>query len=428
MIVKFYLKRSEATEATAIFARICYHNLKLKYYPSLAIEPKYWNKKKMQVRTTFDEHAKINDKLTKVDTYAKETLTDYLNKYNGQVPRPEELKKLLDRRLNAPKVQKIDNTFLAYFDQFVKDSETGVRLNLSTKKPMTPTTVITYKGTLKILRDYAATKKVVDFNTIDLDFYMDFTEYLRGKCKLSANTIGKHIKIVKTVLNEATEAGINTNTAYKSKRFIVTKEDADNIYLNEQELTALWNLDLSKEPKLERVRDIFLLGCYTGLRFSDFSRLTHNHIKEGFIEITQQKTGDPIVIPLHERVKNILARYDGRIPPAISNQKTNEYLKDIAERVEMLHETTPITTSIKGQRVVKNTPKWKLVCTHTARRSFATNEYKAGISTLTIMAITGHKTETSFLKYIKVTRREQAEILQLEWQKRANSKLIPLTA
>jgi integrase len=106
----------------------------------------------------------------------------------------------------------------------------------------------------------------------------------------------------------------------------------------------------------------------------------------------------------------------------------NEYLKEIAKMLECLHELTPISFTKKGQKMTVNHPKWEMVTTHTARRSFATNEYKAGTPTISIMAITGHKTEKSFLKYIKATPKEHAQILQLAWEQRKNTKIIQLTA
>src|SRR5439155_12267898 len=158
----------------------------------------------------------------------------------------------------------------------------------------------TYITTYKHLTDFQATvKKKLDFSTIDLDFYNSYTEYLTKKVKLSTNTIGKHIQVVKLILNEATERGINTNLSYKSKRFLTVREKSESIYLTESEIKELESLNLSAKDKLERVRDLFLIGCYSGLRYSDYSILKPQHIKDGFIETTQIKTGEPVVIPIH---------------------------------------------------------------------------------------------------------------------------------
>ena len=157
-----------------------------------------------------------------------------------------------------------------------------------------------------------------------------------------------------------------------------------------------------------------MIGCYTGLRFSDYSILKPQNINDGFIKIKQVKTGSPIVIPVHSVVKKILEKHNGKLPKSISNEKTNEYLKEIVSK--------EITKG--GSQITQMREKWKLVQSHTARRSFATNEYNAGTPPLVIMAITGHKTEKSFLKYIRVTPDEHAIKLKSLWHRRSKLKAV----
>lgn len=107
--------------------------------------------------------------------------------------------------------------------------------------------------------------------------------------KLRYSTIGDHIKRLKTILNEATEIGINKNLAFKSKYFSKLNEETDTIYLNEKELQEIECLDLANNVRLEKVRDLFLVSCYTGLRYSDYSLLRAEQIKGGYIETTQLK-------------------------------------------------------------------------------------------------------------------------------------------
>jgi integrase len=191
-------------------------------------------------------------------------------------------------------------------------------------------------------------------------------------------------------------------------------EEAETIYLNESELTSLYNVDFSKDPAKERVRDLFLVGCWTGCRFSDIAQITPESISEGFIHLKQYKTGEKVIIPLHPVVTAILNKYDGRLPETISNQKFNKALKEVAKEAE-INEMTHKAITKGGVKVSTAHKKSDLVTSHTARRSFATNLYKSGFPSLSIMAITGHKTEDSFLKYIKVTPNEHAKKLQLHW-------------
>ncbi len=205
-------------------------------------------------------------------------------------------------------------------------------------------------------------------------------------------------------------------------------ESTDSIYLNEKELSDIQLLDLSEHPRLERVRDLFLIGCWTGLRFSDFSNITADNIKGDFIEIETKKTAEPVVIPLHPVVKVIMRKYADQfpnsLPPSISNVKMNQYLKELGERLDILH--VKVQTSItKGGKLVTTTKqKYQLLTTHTARRSFATNLFLDGLPPTTIMKITGHRTEKAFQRYIKITPTENAKILQLHWQNKNNLKVV----
>lgn len=229
------------------------------------------------------------------------------------------------------------------------------------------------------------------------------------------NNVGKYIQMLKTFLNEASAKGINTKQDYRSRGFKVVSENADAVYLSEGELQRLQNLDLSKTERLERVRDLFLVGCYTGLRFSDLTNLRPEYIKDGLIRIEQQKTSDKVVIPCHDIVTVMLAKYNGTLPRSISNQKMNDYLKEVCQLAGLTSIESKAQTK-GGKRVTKSLEKWQLVSTHTARRSFATNMYLLGIPAMTIMQITGHRTEKAFMKYIKLDREQHAKVMALHWQ------------
>jgi integrase len=206
--------------------------------------------------------------------------------------------------------------------------------------------------------------------------------------EFSVNYFGSIIKCLKVFLNEATERGVNSNLAYKSRKFITTEEEVDNIYLSEKDLSEiakLKDLDLS----LERTRDLFLIGAYTGLRFSDLVQVKKEKIKGNILKLRQTKTGGEVVIPLKKEVLTILKKYD--VLPVQANVKMNLNLKDIAKAAKI--------------------KEWQRVSTHTARRSFATNAYLAGVPVIGIMKITGHQTQKNFLRYIKITNQENATTL-----------------
>jgi len=187
--------------------------------------------------------------------------------------------------------------------------------------------------------------------------------------------------------------------------------------LNESELKKIYEHDFSNDPVNEQIRDLFLVGAWTGCRFSDITQITPENISDGFIHIKQYKTGKKVLIPLHPVVTAILNKYNGKLPKATTNQQFNRALKDIAEAVGITEMTHKAITK-GGVKVSTAYSKNKLVTTHTARRSFATNLYKSGFPSISIMAITGHVTEKSFLKYIKVTPEEHARKLQQHWDNR----------
>ena len=139
------------------------------------------------------------------------------------------------------------------------------------------------------------------------------------------------------------------------------------------------------------------------------------------IHLEQSKTGSRVIIPLHPVVNNILEKYNNELPRVITNQKFNKYLKEVTKEAK-LEDLVHKAITKGGVRKSTRHKKRELVTTHTARRSFATNLYKSGFPSRSIMQITGHKTEAAFLKYIKVTPEEHAKMLELHW-KQQGSKL-----
>ena len=269
-------------------------------------------------------------------------------------------------------------------------------------------------------------KKKITFENIDLDFYDDFIKYLKGK-DFSENTIGKLIKNVKVFMSNSEDKGLHNNRFYKNRRFKVMSEDSDSIYLSVDELDKIYTHDFSKNSKLDKIRDLFIIACWTGLRFSDMCELSIDNISTTnygkLITIKTVKTGETVVIPVHQTIIEILKKYDNALPKVPSNQKMNDYLKDIGEAVK-IKETVEVVKTKGGLRYKEAFKKWELITTHTARRSFATNMYMADMPSISIMKITGHKTEKSFLRYIKISPEDNAKkMLQHPLFRQSNLKV-----
>lgn len=385
-------------------------NDKLAYSTNLKVNPAYWNKNKSRVRDVTECTTKdiINNRLNELETVTEKHITEF--KASGKIITKETLRAFLDNYMH-PK-----ETSGNALTDFVKDFVTNgtKKINPSTGQYVTLRTVQAYKKFEDYLHEFETKqRRKYDFSNIDLDFYEDFTAFLRST-GLATNTIGKYIRILKAVLNEATEKGINKTTAYKSHRFKVVEEESESIYLDEKELVRLYELNLTQNKRLERVRDLFLVGAWTGLRFSDFTRIKQENVKGDYIEIEQQKTGKRVLIPLHPVVLEIWQKYHNQLPPNITNQKLNDYIKEVCQLAKIdSKEHKAITKSgIKRSQTYK---KWELVSSHTARRSFATNLFLNGFPTLSIMQITGHKTEKAFMRYIKVTPEQHAKLLRMHW-------------
>ncbi len=362
---------------------------------------------------TINKKVKYNDK-NKDKQYLdklEDTILDAFKKLKAG-PTSEWLNTIIDSYRFPDKYKLKPVTLVGFIQDFINNAPH--RINPKTNKPVSYKMIREYHATFGYLQEYAKeTGKQLDFKDIDLEFYEDFKTFLERK-KLALNTVGKKITVLKIFLNEATARGINTNLKFQSTRFRAVTEQSDNIYLSVQEIETIYKLDLSGKPRLDRVRDLFLVGCWTGLRFSDWHKVSPENIENGFITLNQQKTGQPVVIPIHPTVKVILDKYDGNLPKPITNQKFNAYLKQVAKLADFKEAITKqITRGGKTETIIRH--KWEMVTTHTARRSFATNMYKMGIPSITIMAITGHRTETAFLKYIKVTPQEHAEKMREMW-------------
>jgi integrase len=186
-------------------------------------------------------------------------------------------------------------------------------------------------------------------------------------------------------------------------------------------LDEIFKLDLSNDPRLERVRDLFIVGCFTGLRFSDFTNIQEGDIQGDLIKIRTKKTDETVVIPIHRTVRLVMEKYKGKypnsLPPAMCNVKTNKYVKEIGKMLPSLHVNVQTRKTKGGVLTILNNKKYELMVTHTARRSFATNLYKSGLPSITIMKITGHRTERAFMTYIKTTPNENALLLRKHWLK-----------
>ncbi len=401
-------------DVSRIYLYIHWNDKRIKMPTGLRIEPKHWSSNGQCVRRSLIESPELNEQLESIKAKALSSYRQFVHN-NHREPSIDELRLVLQR--NAESACEDDGTatngptFFGFIEQFIQQAHS--RVNPDTGLKLAETTIKKYVSTFNHLKAFEQfRKKPVNFLDIDLDFYDSFNSFLTNHQQLALNSIGKYIQTVKTFLRSAEEDGITVNTAYRSRKFKTPSELTDKIYLTESELHEIFALDLSKKPGLERVRDLFIIGAWTGLRFGDFTSIRPEQITGDRIRIRTAKTGRPVVIPLHACVRAILTKYENKLPSAISNQKMNASLRQITAMVPSLEENFSVSSTVGGMRRYVTRAKAALVTTHTARRSFATNMYLRGVPARTIMTITGHTTEQAFRLYIRLNADEHADILQ----------------
>ena len=181
----------------------------------------------------------------------------------------------------------------------------------------------------------------IDFDSIDLDFYYAFLEFMTIEKNYSTNTIGKYIRNLKTIMYEAYERKLTDNDAFKSNKFIADSEEVDSIYLEYDVLDELFDLDLTNKPKLENARDLFLVYCFTGLRYEDATTLKYEQVQGDTISLRMHKTQDKVVVPFSHRITRFIRdKYKdittNSLPRIISNAKLNLYIKEVCSLIPSL--------------------------------------------------------------------------------------------
>lgn len=277
------------------------------------------------------------------------------------------------------------------------------------------------------------TKHKVRFETIDYEFFQRFQNFLISRTKidnegtigpmLNNTTIAKALSTLKTFLGYARKRGIQVNESYRD--FSIKREKLEVIALSEQEFSALLNKDLSKNKRLDQVRDIFCFSCASGLRISDMEQLKREHIKRDEINIVVKKTKTDLTIPLNEITAGILGKYkDNYKPlPLISSQKLNVYIKELCKEVG-IDEPIEIVRFRGSKRETTTYPKYELIHLHTGRKTFCTLSLEKGMSAEQVMSLSGHTDYKSFQRYVHVTEKLKKTVMAKAW----GSPLIKLKA
>jgi integrase len=297
-------------------------------------------------------------------------------------------------------------TLLTFVADFVAQLTNKTKNN---NKSYSQKTIADYRVFNERLNEFVQFEKKTDveFTEIDNTFADNFNAYLtnKGYCY---NTVGKYMKTLRTILIAAKDKGIMT-TNVKIKNM---SEEVYDVYLNEIELKKIATLDLNSSSVLTRCRDYFLILCYSGVRISDLETVLNTPIVDNTVTFHQKKTDQQVVAPILPEIKNLVELYENQ--KVIKNSNFNDYIRKICQKAG-IDEVIATSKTVGKQRLTEKHQKWELVSTHTGRRSFATNSHKRGIPSITIMSVTGHRTESAFLRYIKASANEHANILLKAW-------------
>lgn len=370
-----------------------------------SIKPEYWDEKKKWVKRICPRFDEIDAVLTKVISKIGNILT--FAKDNDIDPVIEfvllELEKDRNYEQRSNRVDVFETLEVYIEEKMPKVSADQIKDYKSLRKHLTA------------FKEFSS--QPITFRNLNLKFYNEFMDYLSYKAVkpdrtvgLLANSAGKIIRLLKGFVNYQVAKGVIPHIDLKN--FKVVEEETDAVYLTENELAAIYKLDLSEDKELAEIRDVFIVGCYTGLRYSDLSTLNSEHIDpiNGYINVKQRKVHKAVVIPMIDYVPEILEKYN-YVLPKVASYKFNERLKELG-KLAKLKQKVEIVRKKGVNRVTKVSEKWELVSSHTCRRSFCTNMYLAGFPAEELMKISGHKSSAAFMRYIKVDNKQAADRLK----------------
>ncbi len=424
MGVSFSLARPNQ-KVSSIRAKISVNGVSIFLYTGRSVETCHWDKKKCFVKSYVGKTTTTLliqrlkeleiDILNLLDRYKngkpKMTFVDFQTKLQALVDRPDK-KKLLPAKaiLAAPK-----DSLIGFIDQFVKDCEYGVRLSPKRQK-LKPSSISSYKTTQRLLDKFQRQAKLTltlkDFSQADIDKFSDFL--IVGE-ELAMNTHAKSMMDLLQIIKYAVKQKRIPAAKMVELEFDTRREETDSIYLTEEQILEMLKIKDFDEPVHEVVRDVFVLGCFTGMRFSDYSSMDTTAIRNNRLEFVQKKTGGKVTLPIHPVVNTILKKYNNVLPSVPENNEFNRIIKLVGEKLPSLH--VPFTKQVTYKRELTEFVgmKYTYLQTHTARRSFCSNEYLKGTDPLIIMSISGHKSHKSFMRYIKVSGDQFADKLEKIW-------------
>lgn len=410
----FNLKEPKKDNPTLILFSAYFKNEGKKFIYSTGeqIHPNEWDFENKQPNNTngrtenAQTHRNIKRQLDRYVNFFSETVSQY--KLANREILISNIKDEFDTEFKRTK--SISNRFFEVYDIFLE-----MKRNDHTDTANSPATIKRYEYNRKNLWDYQTfIKKKIHFNQINSSFYNSFIDYCITQKKHSANTLRRNMGMFKTFLYWALdEAYTFKNDFIKFK--MPKPQPTDEVALTMKQVQEVFEYDFSDNPRLERVRDLFVFGCTTGMRISNYSKVQKKDIQNGMIKVRDEKNKDKVLeIPLNDYSNLLLEKYDYNFPK-ISNQKFNDYIKEVF-KIMGYDENIKKTMKLGKEIIESITPLYERISSHTARRSFITIMKNEKIPDKVIMGMTGHKSLDVFNKYYKPNNDEKKGFMQTVWK------------
>ena len=411
--VHFNLKQTrDAEKLTQVMLVMTLSGRRVRLYTGLRVKPRFWDKAVYRCRP--------DGRVSRRDC-------EMLEHINRQIDRLEQAVDDTDERLAARGEYLTESVLrhvvgetrsladrnghpLLYLRQLAEDyvkevNRRGRRGNENSKN--------TYLTALGRLEDYNRTRKVPigSFEDFDRRFFANFTNYLYkyrfGKHlekNYTENTVVNTLKVIKNLLHRAYDNEMTSNDYFRRVQTSLPADVSEPVYLREEEISKLAAVE-TRDGAEREVRDMFVIACYTALRFSDLRRLNEAEIDKGVISLYQTKTKEKVTIPILKEIAPLVGRYRREGFPVIDKAKANRIIRVLAER-SRLDETVSYREVRGGRATLHTAPKYRLISFHTARRSCVTNLYKRGYPANYIMTLSGHRSMQAFQRYMRASSKE----------------------
>ncbi|KGL51733.1 integrase [Porphyromonas canoris] len=396
-------------ENVPIRMRVNFASQRIEFTTGYRIDAAKWDADKQRVKNGCTNKlkqsaAEINASLLGYYTEIQEIFKKF--EVDEVMPTPEQIKEAFnalhrpaeeETKPSSRKKATEGSDFYKVFDEFVRDCG---RQNDWTHS--------TYEKFAAVKNHLSNFREGLNFEFFDEKGLNDYVAYLREGKEMRNSTIGKQLAFLKWFLRWAFKQGVHQNNAYDTYKPKLKSTQKKIIFLTWDELTKLREFEIpANKQALERVRDVFLFQCFTGLRYSDVFNLRRSDVKGEHIEVTTVKTSDSLIIELNNHSKAILDKYkeiafeDDKVLPVITNQKMNDYLKELAE-LAGIDEPVRQTYYRGNERIDEVTPKYALLGTHAGRRTFICNALALGIPPQVVMKWTGHSDYKAMKPYIDI--------------------------